>query len=937
VDVNMSTSGNGRRANNNWPLASHFSAVLQNPKIAFKDAALKQLTIERDASNQPKPRAGNFATVFRGFHANGEAVAVRVFTKPSDERRERYQKIYDYLRARQVGALIGFQYAEEGIRSAGDGKFYPLVTMDWVSGDILFTWAQEKCRSGNGAAVDRIADQWVQAVQDLQRNQIAHGDLQHANVMIDDAGQIKLVDYDCMCVPELVGRKNLELGVCPYQHPERNETTLLSLDLDNYSALFIFVALRALGAAPDLWRKYIDTPNYDKLLFAPTDFDEPAQSPLLRELSRSPKEEVRRLSAELVELRRVEMDRVPRLGHFLFSFDQVKSLLDQRDFDGAIEMLTRNNKPINDPDAKPPLPSRLADAQQRIKQRQDLERAVNAGDEAAMQQLYVPKLLDDYPKAAPLVAIAKLAPQVVPLLGQLDAAQRGQKWRQLVQVWDQHQGVLRDRKSAQRFAGDVQLWRPRNQAADAVLAQLQQSAPSVRALRDAWDKLQRAGGHPDADGQRPRVERLLEQERAWSSFAAALAQPPGESPDRALLAAWREDLFKGWSQAEAERPRLREAEARLRMVADVRAAAVQAPSPAAERDLIQKAAALPNGYQHADAPRVQQARDRLDALARLEQSLSEPASDAAILSAVARVVKAQAKELVPPDWLPRIGVAQQRGPILKVLRDIPHDYPPSQGPEFDARLVDAWKEKVLRDCRDADPWRPAFAVAKQRLEAIDALREAISAGDQMRIVDLCASSMLQGYPLDDDWVAASGRARKNVEACRRLVSAIKKNDGEEFVRAFDARVVRENPSTFQLLQPRLLELAKRHLRDARHLRLQPLLGMPWLSRGYQGGSSFRVVWNWPELRFTDQCVLTITRKKPTESDNLSDVRGACFQRAIDFKTYEGYGALTVPDEPGWYDAYVSVWAKIDLGFAQVSSAPFVLGRFGETHRKGRAG
>ena len=48
-----------------------------------------------------------------------------------------------------------------------------------------------------------------------------------------------------MCVPALAGRPNMETGLAPYQHPQRNEQTLLSLNLDHFSALVIYVALRA--------------------------------------------------------------------------------------------------------------------------------------------------------------------------------------------------------------------------------------------------------------------------------------------------------------------------------------------------------------------------------------------------------------------------------------------------------------------------------------------------------------------------------------------------------------------------------------------------------------------------------------------------------------------------------------------------------------------
>ena len=120
-----------------------------------------------------------------------------------------------------------------------------------------------------------MADRWLEAVQELADASVAHGDLQHANVMVTPAGEVKLVDYDGMCVPALVGRRNLEVGVEPYQHPDRNATTLLSLDLDNFSALVIYVALRALAIQPALWLKYVEQPGYDKLLFRREDFQAP--------------------------------------------------------------------------------------------------------------------------------------------------------------------------------------------------------------------------------------------------------------------------------------------------------------------------------------------------------------------------------------------------------------------------------------------------------------------------------------------------------------------------------------------------------------------------------------------------------------------------------------------------------------------------------------
>ncbi|HVW02220.1 MAG TPA: hypothetical protein VHB77_17845, partial [Planctomycetaceae bacterium] len=118
----------------NWPAASDFAAMLQNPGVAFQDPDLKLCTIERNPHNQPHGRSGAFAVVYTGTYTSGKKagqdVCVRVFVKRSDERRERYSAISSYLRSRRLECLVGFEYQEKGIRA--NGKWWPLVTMDWV-------------------------------------------------------------------------------------------------------------------------------------------------------------------------------------------------------------------------------------------------------------------------------------------------------------------------------------------------------------------------------------------------------------------------------------------------------------------------------------------------------------------------------------------------------------------------------------------------------------------------------------------------------------------------------------------------------------------------------------------------------------------------------------------------------------------------------------
>ena len=296
-----------------WPLASHFSAMVQNPRIAFRDPLLQACRITRDKLGQPRPWAGAFAVVYKGVDARGKAWAIRAFTSESAERRERYQCVTRHLQGRELNCLVAFEYRDDAIRSAGDGRWYPLVLMDWVEGLTLFQWVRRRCLMQKTASLAKIARHWLFLVRDLARAGIAHGDLQHANVLVTPRGRLKLVDYDGLCVPALAGRRNLEIGVAAYQHPERNPATLLSADLDRFSALAIYVALRALAADPGLWLRHVETPGHDKLLFRAEDFQVPGASGLYAELRVSPDPLVRDLATRLFQAAVVDMAQTPSL------------------------------------------------------------------------------------------------------------------------------------------------------------------------------------------------------------------------------------------------------------------------------------------------------------------------------------------------------------------------------------------------------------------------------------------------------------------------------------------------------------------------------------------------------------------------------------------------------------------------------------------------
>ena len=70
-----------------------------------------------------------------------------------------------------------------------------------------------------------FAGKFVRMVRDLSALNIAHGDLQHGNLLVTPSGEPKLIDYDGMFVPGLAKIGACEKGHVNYQSPTRTMST----------------------------------------------------------------------------------------------------------------------------------------------------------------------------------------------------------------------------------------------------------------------------------------------------------------------------------------------------------------------------------------------------------------------------------------------------------------------------------------------------------------------------------------------------------------------------------------------------------------------------------------------------------------------------------------------------------------------------------------
>src|SRR4029077_3819291 len=148
------------------------------------------------------------------------------------------------------------------------GRWYPILKMRWVQGLALNEFI--KRGAGKPAVLSALAQIWLRMARELRRAEIAHGDLQHGNVLLvvnSQTGAVgpKLIDYDGMWVPALVQSRSGECGHPAYQHPERLREGSYGPELDRFAHLVIFTAMRCVTwAGRDLWERY---DNGDNLLF----------------------------------------------------------------------------------------------------------------------------------------------------------------------------------------------------------------------------------------------------------------------------------------------------------------------------------------------------------------------------------------------------------------------------------------------------------------------------------------------------------------------------------------------------------------------------------------------------------------------------------------------------------------------------------------------
>jgi len=287
-----------------WPSPQDYNEALQNPSANFGMEVLKTGKPELTALGLPRAATGAFASVYR-LNVDKRAYAVKCFLTLVHDQKDRYELISNSILGDDLECTVDFEFVQKGILV--QGKWFPIVRMDWVCGEPLNLYVEQ--RLGDSAAIEELAEQFLDMMRSLHTNGIAHGDLQHGNILVTKDG-IRLVDYDGMFVPGMEEMVSNELGHRNFQHPSRHPTHFGAW-LDNFSALTIYLSLRALASDSSLWR---DGGAGDEcLIFRQADFVNPQDSALLKTCDKHSDELVRSCSETLRQALELPLDEMPFL------------------------------------------------------------------------------------------------------------------------------------------------------------------------------------------------------------------------------------------------------------------------------------------------------------------------------------------------------------------------------------------------------------------------------------------------------------------------------------------------------------------------------------------------------------------------------------------------------------------------------------------------
>lgn len=282
---------------NTYPAPTDYFKAVQFPAQAFTVEGLRRATFSVDGLGLPTLAMGTSAVVFQATVGESPK-ALRFFIRNDASTGDRYGTLGEYLNNHDLSPYVSpTTWLDAAIQV--NGATWPVLQMEWIDGRTLDQYVDFLATGSETSALTTLAGRWRELITRLQQAEFAHGDLQHGNILVDQEGQLRLVDFDGIWIPALADKATpTESGHENYQHPRHKGAIAWGRWLDTFSALVIYLSLVALSKDPGLWQPLYNSKN---LLFRQADFLPPYDTQAWKLLAALDDPEVDHLARRLVE------------------------------------------------------------------------------------------------------------------------------------------------------------------------------------------------------------------------------------------------------------------------------------------------------------------------------------------------------------------------------------------------------------------------------------------------------------------------------------------------------------------------------------------------------------------------------------------------------------------------------------------------------------
>lgn len=265
-----------------YPLISEYIESIKNAEDNF--ATLTDLRPVLDDNGEPVMTSGNFAVVFKmKDEQTGRFHAVKCFLKEQEGRAEAYYLITEELEHVKSSFLTAFEYLDKELfvdsKNSGDSE-YPILLMDWVAGETLDKYIFHQ--KYDGYKLTCLVNNFYRLSNWLLSQPFAHGDLKPDNILVNDCGDMVLIDYDGMYVPKMIGLKAREQGSPNYRLPYNNHTNIggdFGKSIDDFAIIHLLLSLSVYSIMPHLIRE-----DKEFALFNIDEFSNISETPVYKEI-----------------------------------------------------------------------------------------------------------------------------------------------------------------------------------------------------------------------------------------------------------------------------------------------------------------------------------------------------------------------------------------------------------------------------------------------------------------------------------------------------------------------------------------------------------------------------------------------------------------------------------------------------------------------------